>query len=97
MADLAVVDPNALQEGEARLNVTWNGHNGDLPDPVNYDSTDADIKQAAAEAIRTGYIPGIPEDPAVDLADFMVDRYPAVDDLPNRLAIRPKTPFGEED
>lgn len=78
----------------ARLNVTWNGANGDLPDPVAYDMPKEDLIRVAAEAIRGGYIPGIPMDLGVDLTDFEVDRFPATESLPNRLFLRPKTPFG---
>jgi len=79
----------------ASLNVTWQGNNGDLPDPVPYDATDGDLKQMAAEAVRGGDIPGIPSDGAVDLNDFIVDRFPATEDVQsNRIFIRPKTPFG---
>jgi hypothetical protein len=88
MADELVVWANG------RLNVTYQGQNGDYPDPLNVDTPDADLKQVAAEAIRTGYIPGITPDPNVDLTDFVVDRFPATDDLPARAMIRPKTPFG---
>ena len=77
----------------ATMNVTWAGANGDLPDLVPYNSTDGDLKQMATEAIRDGYIPGIGAD-AADLGDFMVDRFPAEGELPNRLFMRPKTPFG---
>lgn len=89
--DLIVREPNA------QLNITYGGQNGDYPDPVDYDSTAGDIKQIATEAIRTGYIPGITADEGADLADFVVDRFPATDELPPRLMVRPKTPFGEED
>lgn len=82
---------------EARLNVTWNGKNGDLPDPVPYDAGDGDIKAWAAEAIRNGDIPGIDVDPNVNFGDFIVDRFGAHEDLPNRLFLRPKTPFGSAD
>lgn len=88
MTDLIPYGPNA------RLNITFAGQNGDYPDPVSYDASDADLKQIATEAIRTGYIPGIAEDPNVNLTDFVVDRFPSVEDLPPRLVIRPKTPFG---
>jgi hypothetical protein len=81
----------------ARLNITFGGQNGDYPDPVSFDATDADVKQIATEAIRTGYIPGIPADGNADIQDFVVDRFPATDELPPRLMLRPKTPFGEED
>jgi len=88
------MDAMVPYEPNARLNVTFGGQNGDYPDPVNYDSTDGDIKQVATEAIRTGYIPGIAADPTVNLQDFVVDRFPASNDLPPRLMLRPKTPFG---
>ncbi len=88
MTDMVQYEPNA------RLNITINGQNGDYPDPVNFDATDADIKQVATEAIRTGYIPGIDADERVDLRDFVVDRFNATAELPPRLMVRPKTPFG---
>lgn len=79
----------------ARLNVTWNGANGDLPDPVPYDATDAELKRMASESIETGYIPGIPADAQVNLNDFIVDRFAASAEIPHpRVFIRPKTPFG---
>ena len=88
MTDMVPFEPTA------RLNVTINGQNGDLPDPMNFESTDGDIKQVAVEAIRTGYIPGITADQNVDLTDFVVDRFAATEELPPRLMLRPKTPFG---
>lgn len=79
----------------ARLNVTWNGANGDLPDPVPFDATDGDLKQMAAESIQHGYIPGIPADAGVNLNDFIVDRFNATAEIEHaRIFIRPKTPFG---
>lgn len=83
-----------IEAHEARLNVTWNGQNGDLADPVNFDSADGDVLQWAAEAIRAGDIPGIDADPNVNLTDFVIDRFGATEDQPNKLYIRPKTPFG---
>jgi hypothetical protein len=84
----------ALEAHEARVNITWAGENGELPDPVSYDATDGDLLQWAAEAIRGGSIPGITADPNVNLQDFIVEKYAAKGDLPNRISIRPKTPFG---
>ena len=88
------MDAKNLDPTMASLNVTWNGTNGDLPDPVAYDTPQAQLLQMATESIRGGYIPGIPMDMAVDLEGFVVDRFPATGELPNRLFIRPKTPFG---
>ena len=78
----------------ARLNVTYGGSNGDLPDTVSYDATDEQIRTWAAEAVHGGSIPGINPDPNASFQDFVVDRFPATGELPARVMIRPKTPFG---
>jgi len=84
-----------METNEAKINITFAGSNGDLPDPVLFDSTDADVKQWVTEAIRTGGIPGIAANLDVDLQDFVVDRFTANEARPfNLLQIRPKTPFG---
>lgn len=86
----------ALQPHQARLNVTWAGRNGDLPDAVPLDATDAQLRTWVAEALRSGHVPGIPA--AGDLADLTaleVDRFPASAQVPYaRIFVRPKTPFG---
>lgn len=96
--DNAIAVPVAaplLRADEARVNCTWAGQNGDLTDTVQYDATDAQIKTWLTEAIRNGDIRGIQADPAVQLADFVVDRFPATDTVPyNRIMLRPKTAFG---
>jgi hypothetical protein len=85
---------NVIGVGEARVNVTYGGHNGDLPDPVSFDATDADVKQWVTEAVRTGGVPGIPSQEA-DFADFVVDRFTATEARPYAaMFLRPKTPFG---
>lgn len=87
---------DALVPTIAKLTITWNGQQGDLPDHVSYDMTDADIKQVITETIQHAGIPGIDRDPNINLQDFVVDRFPAREDLPvNRLLVRPKTPFGQ--
>jgi hypothetical protein len=84
-----------LPANMARLTITYSGQQGDLPDPVSFDSTDADLKQGATEAVRSGDIPGIDVHPDANFTDFVVDRFPARGDVPfNRLSLRPKTPFG---
>ena len=81
--------------GQARLNITWNGQNGDLTEPVPFDASDTEIKAWAAEALRGGDVAGVGADPGANLADFVVDRFPATDEIPfHRLFVRPKTPFG---
>lgn len=80
---------------QARLNVTWKGQNGDLPDSVAFGATDAEIKRWATEALRTGGIPGITADPCANLDGYVVDRFSATAEIPYpRLFCRPKTPFG---
>ena len=87
-----------LAQREARLNITYNGENGDLPDMVLFDSTDGDVKSWASEAVAGGSVPGIPADDNVDFTDFVVDRFEAKVDRPTALiALRPKTPFGVQD
>lgn len=86
-----VVEP---PEGMAKLTITYNGQQGDLPDAVMFDSNDADVKQWAAEAVAQGGVPGI-DGVQADFTDFVVDRFPAREDVPfARLSLRPKTPFG---
>ena len=77
----------------ARLNITAGGANGELPDMVSFDATDADIKAWATEAVRNGDVPGIPAQ-AVNFQDYVVDRFSATNDLPARAFLRPKTAFG---
>ena len=88
--------PEVIREDQAVLNITWDGQNGELPDPILNDATDVQIRQWAAEAIRGG-IPGITADEGANLnalADNVIFRYPATADLPNRIMLRPKTAFG---
>lgn len=84
-----------IQNNEARVNVTWAGQNGDMLDPVGYDSPPDHIKAWVQEAVRTGSVPGIRADAAASFQDFVVDRFPASAEVPyNRIHVRPKTPFG---
>lgn len=84
-----------MEPNQARVNVTYAGSNGDLPDPVSFDATDGDIRQWVTEAVRGGGVPGIAAAPAADFTDFVVDRFGPTDARPyNLLAVRPKTPFG---
>ena len=84
-----------IDAGQARLNLTWDGQNGDLPDTIPFDASDLEIKAMAAEALRNGDIPGVAAAPHGVLADFVVDRFPATAEIPwARVFVRPKTPFG---
>lgn len=89
------MENNQLVPTMAKFTITYQGQQGDLPDPVSYDATDADLKQMAAESVRQGYVPGIDKIIDVDFTDFVVDRFGAREDVPYaRISIRPKTPFG---
>lgn len=80
---------------EARVNITWAGQNGDLPDLVRFDAAGTEVLGWVTEAVRTGYVPGITRDRNADFTDFVVDRFTANDARPyNLIQIRPKTPFG---
>ena len=80
---------------DARVNVTYAGENGDLPDPVHFDAPDADVLLWVTEAVANGGIPGIPATPNADFDGFVVDRFAANEERPyNSIMVRPKTPFG---
>jgi hypothetical protein len=84
-----------MENNEARLNITFGGQNGDLPDPIAFDASDADVKAWAAEAVRNGSIPGIQAAAEADFHDFVVDRFAATEARPFQLVqLRPKTAYG---
>ena len=92
MADELV---RVIGEDEARVNVTFAGQNGELPQPVFAQSSDADVKTWVTEAVRNGGIPGIRADVNADFRDYVVDRFDPTEARPHRLIIlRPKTAFG---
>ena len=86
-----------MEAHEARVNITYNGENFDLPDPVHFQAGDGDIKAWVTEAIRTGSVRGVVADAQVDLVNYMVDRFnaSAIRDH-NLIQVRPKTAYGEE-
>ena len=79
---------------DANLNITYGGENGDLNETVDFDATDDQVRMWATEAVRAGGIPGMSVHPDADFTDFVVDRFPPRGDLPARLVVRSKTPFG---
>ena len=84
-----------MEDNHARLNITFAGENGDLPDPVSFDAADGDIKGWATEAVRNGDVPGIPANHGADFTDYVVDRFNANAERDyNLIQLRPKTPFG---
>lgn len=88
------MDDIAIGDDQAFLNVTYNGENGDMPEPVSLDASDEDIRQFAEEAIKNGDMRGLPADIDVSLDGFVVQRFAKNNDRPARIMIRPKTPFG---
>lgn len=87
--------PAVFRDDQARVNLTFMGGNGDLPDAVSVDVTDVELKTMLVEALRAGDIPGLPASPAADLSLFKVDRFPPTDVRPYRLIqVRPKTELG---
>ncbi len=83
-----------ISETEARVNVTYDGQNGDMPDTVHVGASDRDLRAWAGEAIATGSIPGI-RPVRASFSDHVVDRFNASATRPyNLIQIRPKTPFG---
>ena len=91
-----------IEPGEATLNVTLGGQNGDLIGFVPYDAPADEVKRIAAQAILDGDMAGI-EAPAgatmesllADFADFEIKRFPAAEGRPvSRCFIRPKTGVG---
>lgn len=90
-----VIVPFGIEPYQARLNITFGGQNGDLPDPITYDTADTTIRAMVEEAIRNGGIPGIAATANVDLTDYKVDRFEPTEARPHRLiSVRPKTAFG---
>lgn len=86
---------NEIKENEARVNITYGGKNGDLSDPVFFQSTDGDVKTWVTEAVRAGSVPGLDAAANADFADFVIDRFAASEARPyNLIQVRPKTPFG---
>lgn len=106
-ADLILGVPDAPPVPMARLNITYNGQQGELPDLVPFNVTvgpdgkvtlldKADVLRIATESIRGGFA-GITADPNADLKGFEVDPFQARPDMPvNRLSVRPQTPFGQD-
>jgi hypothetical protein len=86
--------PAVLRDDQARVNVTFAGLNGELADAMSFDADDAAVRMMISEALRFGSIRGIPAQQAVDLTNYVIDRFPATADYPNRIMLRPKTAFG---
>ncbi len=90
-----VVAQGDVTEHEAMVNLTWNGQNYDLRNPVLYEIPEADLKGMLSEVIRAGG-DGIPADGDVGpMADYVVQRHGPTATRPFRLiTVRPKTEFG---
>lgn len=84
-----------MDETQARLNITYRGQNGDLPDPVYFDTDKEDIRRIATEAVASGAVLGIPADEGADFTDFVVEYHrPNEGRDHNLIFLRPKAPFG---
>lgn len=82
-----------LRPFEARLNITYDGRNGDFVEPVPFDASDAELIGWATEAVRAGLLGDARG--RVDLRGYVVDRFGATANVPHhRIFVRPKTPFG---
>lgn len=92
--DLNPIPALADDRPRAQLNITWNGQQGTARTDLYYDEQAPDVLRMAAEMVANGEIPGIDRDPGVNLKDFEVQKFAARDGLPNRIVVRPKTPFG---
>lgn len=92
---MKMVNDMGLMAHEARVNITYNGRNGDLAEPVPFDASDRQIKEWVREAVTGGSIPGVAVRGRVDLSHFVVDRFRSNGTTPyNRIFLRPSTPFG---
>ena len=58
----------------ARVNITWSGRNGDLPDEIPYDLPDNEVFRLVTEAVRGGDVPGLAGDEDANFDGFIVDR-----------------------
>jgi len=87
-----------IRENEALVNVTHAGFNGDLSSPVPREASDASILAWVTEAVRSGTLPGIPQNRTADFTGFVVDRFdPTAERSWALYTVRPKTPFGLSD
>ena len=83
-----------ISNTEARVNITYGGQNGDLPDTVHVGASDRDLRSWVGEAVATGSIPGI-RPVRANFSEYVIDRFDATAARPyNLIQIRPKTPFG---
>ena len=83
-----------MNEEYATVNITYAGHNADLPDPVLVTATDTEVRNFVREAVRAGFA-GMPANADVEVSDFVVERYSPNDANPAaRMVVRPKVPFG---
>lgn len=81
---------------EAIVNITYAGHNADLPDLVPADATDTQVRAFVVEALAAGFV-GMPAQANAEIGDFVVERYAANETYPTpRMVVRPKVPFGAE-
>jgi hypothetical protein len=84
-----------IRHQDARVNITWRGQNGELPDNVRWDCTDGDVRGWVTEAVHGGNVPGIVADHRANFRDYVIDRFAPTEHRPyNLIQVRPPTPFG---
>lgn len=92
-----IFDPvAAVPADHALVTIDYDGQQGDLPDPIPFNTPDPDVIRIAQEAWRGGLVMGVPADPNANLANYLVKRFPANEANPNRMSVRPDTPFGTD-
>lgn len=79
---------------DAIIEMTYNERHGTTTSPVPWDLDDASVRAIAQECLRNGDVRGLDQDPHANLDGFVVKKYAAKDEFPNRFLLRPSTEFG---
>lgn len=79
----------------ATLNITYNGQSADYELPLDFATSDADIRRIAVEIVRSGGVRGLhlPNLAQNAFTAFVIDRLTGPDGE-QRIYLRPKVPFG---
>ncbi len=84
-----------LADREARVNITWDNQNAELPSPVPRDATTEQVRAWVTESVQAGF-PGMRADPRADFSDFTIKLYEPTEVRPYPVwMVFPQTPFGE--
>ena len=79
----------------ATLNITYNGQSADYELPLDFATSDADIRRIAVEIVRSGGLRGLHIANLAQnaFASYVIDRLTGQDGA-QRIYLRPKVPFG---